>query len=307
MLQYLVILLSDDSVSYCYYDTKPKGNKLISQEDLKEGILFAMKENLNIQFVYPKEELPQEYKQIIHMIDHTDIRHISSNEKADVLVADSIEEFANYKAKEDDVVVIRCEKRELFEKKDLLLSHLNSLKRINIVIKDIETFSDNDFQTYKSVLEDISKAIESAYKQGSFVQVNILTDRMMLDKMNNCNAGDNNLTLAPNGKFYVCPAFYYDDEQAVGSLEDGINIKNAQLYKLEYAPLCRECDSYHCKRCVWMNKLTTLEVNTPSHEQCVVSHLERNAARDFLLMTNIFDKQIKEISYLDPFDVRKQW
>ncbi len=129
----------------------------------------------------------------------------------------------------------------------------------------------------------------------------------MLDSMNNCNAGENNLTLAPNGKFYICPAFYYDDEQAVGNLQEGINIKNQQLYKLEYAPLCRECDSYHCKRCVWMNKKTTLEVNTPSHEQCVVSHLERNAAREFLLRTKIFDKQIKEISYLDPFDVRKQW
>lgn len=223
------------------------------------------------------------------------------------MVTDSIEEFAKYKAKEDDVVVIRCEKRELFEKKEQLLSNLNSLKRINVVIKDIETFSDNDFQTYKSVLEDISKAVEKVYKQGSFIQVNILTDRIMLDSMNNCNAGENNLTLAPNGKFYVCPALYYDDEQAVGSLQEGINIKNAQLYKLEYAPLCRECDSYHCKRCVWMNKKTTLEVNTPSHEQCVVSHLERNAAREFLLRTNIFDKQIKEISYLDPFDVRKQW
>ncbi len=141
MLQYLVILLSDESVSYCYYDIKPKGSKLISQEDLQAGILFAMKENLNIQFVYPKEELSQEYKQIIHTIDHADIRHISSTEKADVLVANSIEEFANYKAKEDDVVVIRCEKKELFKNKEQLLLHLNSLKRINLVIKDIETFS----------------------------------------------------------------------------------------------------------------------------------------------------------------------
>ncbi|MCD7721117.1 MAG: hypothetical protein LUI09_02695 [Prevotellaceae bacterium] len=55
-----------------------------------------------------------------------------------------------------------------------------------------------------------------------------------------------------------------------------------------------------------------MEVNTPSHEQCVVAHLERNASRE--LLANIRkhgafmpEKEIKKIDYLDPFDVRKEW
>lgn len=44
----------------------------------------------------------------------------------------------------------------------------------------------------------------------------------------------------------------------------------------------RICDAWHCKRCVWQNKKTTLEVNTPSREQCVLSHIERNATRSLL-------------------------
>ena len=126
--------------------------------------------------------------------------------------------------------------------------------------------------------------------------------------MNNCNAGWKSITLAPNGKFYVCPAFYINDEKdSIGDLKEGLNIKNPQLYKLDHAPICRNCDAYQCKRCIWLNRRMTLEVNTPSHEQCVVAHLERNASR--LLLEKIRksgdflpNKEIKEIDYLDPFD-----
>lgn len=59
-------------------------------------------------------------------------------------------------------------------------------------------------------------------------------------------------------------------------------------------------------------KKTTLEVNTPSHEQCVVSHLERNTTKQWLLkqQTNqgkYKDINIKELNYLDPFEEYKNW
>jgi CXXX repeat peptide maturase len=185
--------------------------------------------------------------------------------------------------------------------------------RLNIVITDVETFTEEDFEKYKQILHTLSEHIEKAYVAGKSPQFNILTDRMMLEKMNNCGAGISNITLAPNGKFYICPAFYYENEEdCVGNLENGLDIKNPQLYKLDYAPICRHCDAYQCKRCIWLNRKTTLEVNTPSHEQCVVAHLERNASRELLenirkhgsFMPQI---EIKEIDYLDPFDVREHW
>ena len=58
MLQYLIVQLCDTSTSYCHYENPKRISQLISLEDLKAGILFAMKENLMIQFVYPDEELP---------------------------------------------------------------------------------------------------------------------------------------------------------------------------------------------------------------------------------------------------------
>ena len=68
MLQYLIIILNESSTSFCHYKVS-KNNRWIDPEDLKLGILFAMMENLMIQFVYPGENLPRGYVEIINSID----------------------------------------------------------------------------------------------------------------------------------------------------------------------------------------------------------------------------------------------
>ena len=327
MLQYLIIQLDDTSTSYCHYSNDKKESRLISIDNLKKGILFAMKENLMIQFVYPDFELPQDYKDTINTIDHSDIVSFNCKDdilknSADIIILNDWKELEANKIEEDGIYVIRISKSELFGKYLSLTNILSKVKRLNVVITDTEGFTDEDFEKYKEVLSALSKETEKLYVKGMTPQLNLLTDRMMLDKMNNCNAGDENITLAPDGKFYVCPAFYLADENedyglgkskfSIGDLENGLDVKNPQLYKLSHAPICRKCDAYQCKRCVWLNRRTTYDINTPSHEQCVVSHLERNESRE--LLTNIRKngiflpgKEIKEISYLDPFDVRKEW
>jgi len=84
------------------------------------------------------------------------------------------------------------------------------------------------------------------------------------------------------------------------------------LLRLDHGPICRHCDAYHCRRCVWLNRKTTLEVNTPSHEQCAVAHIEREAARKLLASIRdvgdfMPEVEIKLINYNDPFEVRKEW
>ena len=81
---------------------------------------------------------------------------------------------------------------------------------------------------------------------------------------------------------------------------------------MQSAPLCRRCDAYQCKRCIWLNYKTTYEVNTPSHEQCVISHIERNISRKLLQemrdsqLSFLSDIDIQEIDYLDPFDEKDE-
>jgi len=322
MLQYLIIHLDDTSVSYCHYDNSKKERNLISLDDLKAGILYAMKENLMIQMVYPNYQLPEEYEATIETIDHVKIKPFSLSTDANVVVIDSWNDLDSLKADKEIAYVLRTGKVSFFECYSRLLPILDEVSRLNVVIKDVESFTDDDFAQYKTILDEIASKVKDCYEKNHAVQLNLLTDRMMLDKMNNCNAGWESITLAPDGRFYVCPAFYLADDNedfglgkakySVGDLENGIDIKNPQLYRLDHAPLCRKCDAYQCRRCVWLNRKTTYEINTPSHEQCVVAHIERNASRDLLASIRTLgrflpDKEIKEIDYLDPFDVKEEY
>jgi len=318
MLQYLIILLDDTSTSYCHYENRCTEKNLIPVDVLKAGIRFGMMENLMIQFVYSDYELPKEYKDAIESIDHSKI--VSSLcedevlvDETDVIVCHDWAGLSQGIRLEGGCVVLRTTKADLFEKHLFLKDILSKVARLNIVITDVEKFADADFDKYKQVLHALAEHIEKLYVDGKSPQLNLLTDRMMLSQMNNCGAGDTNITLAPNGKFYVCPAFYYEDAaDCIGDLEHGLDIKNKQLYRLDHAPICSHCDAYQCKRCIWLNRKTTLEVNTPSHEQCVLAHLERNASRQLLQDirkhgTFLPEQEIKEIDYIDPFDKRDEW
>jgi len=311
MLKYLIILLDDASVSFCHYDVK-KQARLIDADTLRKGILFGMKENLTIQFVYPRRELPQELQDLVETIDHTKIMPAERCDGADVVVYGSWGRLESAAIADKSVCVVRCAKAELLGSGHDVEGILRKAARLNVVITDVDAFTDADFDAYKGVLDKWADTLKALFLEGLSPQLNVLTDRMMLDKMNNCGAGDESVTLAPDGRFYVCPAFYEEDAFSVGDIDNGLDIKNRQLYRLDHAPICRHCDAYQCRRCVWLNRKMTYEVNTPSHEQCVVAHVEREASRKLLADIRAVgeflpQQEIKEIDYLDPFETAKRW
>lgn len=310
MLTYLIVLLDDTSTSYCHYDVPAKQRRLISLDDLNAVIVWAMKENLNVQFVYPDYELPIEYLQAIDGIDHTDIKPLRSGEKADVIVLDGWDDNVPVGA----TCIIKSGFKELAEHIDVVSDWLKRLVRLNVVVADVDTFRDADIDGYNNTLLSLADSIAILYASGITPQLNLLTDRLMLNKMNNCGSGDVSIAFAPNGKFYLCPAFYYDDNsQSIGNLKGGLAICNPQLLRLDHAPICRQCDAYQCRRCVWMNKNLTMDINTPSHQQCVIAHLERNASRELLMKleklgVHISNSQpIEEMKELDPFNIVNRW
>ena len=285
-----------------------------------------MKENLSVQVVYPDYLIPTEYKKAIDAIEHYDI--VSSLcedrelcEHADVTIFHDWTSFDIYPFSNDKVYVLRTTIQDFLDRYKFLKRALHKVERLNVIFTDVENFRDINIQKYDEALSVLSSIIEECYDKGLFVQLNLLTDRLALSVMRNCNAGVDSVTLAPDGKFYVCPAFYYADENEdyglgksktdIGDIDNGLSIKNARLYTLENAHLCSLCDAYHCQRCVWLNRKLTYEVNTPSHEQCVMAHLERNQAMKLLKRLKAkgfgFDQEIKEIDYLDPFTIRREW
>jgi len=281
-------------------------------DTLKEAIVFGMKYNLMIHFVLPQYQLPNDYYDLMNTIDHICIGE-------DIIVCSTVP--ANIIC---DHLVIRLSINDFINNTQKIKSIIPNIKRLNICFVDIEEFNENDICNYRLALNEINETLIEEIKVGKIHQVNILTDRLFLDSMKNCGAGVSNITIAPNGKFYICPAFYYDEKmhidnlmnfkeieynRSVGDLSKGISIPNNHLLNLDHAPLCRKCDSYHCDRCIWLNQKLTLDNNTPSHQQCVMSHIERNASKNLANelkgLGYMIDKikDIEEIDYLDPIDI----
>lgn len=314
-LQYLVILLDDTSVAYCHANNPLTERNLMPIDTLKKAILFGMKQNLMIQYVYPCYELPEAYNEVIESIDHVKIGR-------DVQVLNSIPQTV-----EKDNLVLRLTIADFIVHQYDIAVLLPQVTRLNICLTDIDTFTDAQQGEYKKALATLNAVLVNLYKSQKQPQVNILTDRLQLTEMHNCEAGIGNITVAPNGKFYLCPAFYYDEKmcisnrmnhknkdvkRSIGDLDNGLDIPNKQLLQLDHAPLCRICDAYHCNRCIWLNDKLTWDKNTPSHQQCVIAHLERNASRNLLYeirKTHEFlqKTEIPKINYVDPFEIRKAW
>lgn len=326
MLKYLIITLDDTSTSYCHCDNSSVIPKLMDLGLLRKAVCFAMKENLSVQIVYPDYVIPMEYKEVIDTIEHYDIvssfcEDVELREHSDVIVLHDWTTMDLYTFVKDGVYVLRTCLQDFFDRYMFLKRVLQETRRLNVIFTDVQNFCDNDIDRYRNALSSLSDMIVENYDKGNFVQLNLLTDRLTLSSMRNCNAGVNSITIAPDGNFYVCPAFYYaginedygigKSKTNIGNLHTGLKILNAQLYNIENAHLCSLCDAYHCRRCVWLNREMTYEVNTPSHEQCVMAHLERNQSRTLMerLRTKgfCFDQEIKSIDYLDPFVIRREW
>lgn len=309
MLKYLVILLDDSSVSFCHYENG-KGKNVMSLDTLQKGIMFAMKNDLKIQYVLPKHYLSQEYLDLMDSMFHDNIGPIEQESLSSVIAFNGLKALSLYKDKLD------TNKRYLVRTpilgfindyavlKDVFTESIN----INIVFTDVDSFSDDLIETYQTVLNDLGTNIKDLVLKGYGVNTNLLTDRIAISEMNNCGAGDTSITLAPNGKFYPCPAFYYENDPyyEAGDIKTGLNLRNQRLFTLEGSPLCKRCDAFHCKRCCWLNKKLTFEVNIPSRQQCVMAHIERNASKNLLnefhKLGILEDKEINEINYIDPFD-----
>lgn len=308
MLKYLVILMDDISTSYCHYNVGNREKNLIPLNILKDGILFAMKNDLKIQYILPEYTLPKDYIVAMESMFHDKIGPVGQELPLSAIIIEGLQSINIDILENSKQYVIRTTVDSFFENyiviKNLFLRGIST----NLVFVDVESLTEEKITTYRTILSELVDIVETSILNGQNINTNLITDRIALDNMNNCGAGDTSITLAPNGKFYPCPAFYYDDNQCyiIGDIGNGLEIKNYTLYKLEYAPLCKRCDAYQCKRCVWLNKKLTCEINTPSRQQCVMSHLEREAGADLLDRFHkhniLLNKTIEKIDYIDPFD-----
>ncbi len=316
MLKYAIIIIDDCSVSICSYDNR-QNRRPIDENALLSSVKWAMKENLEIQFVYPNYTLDDSLLDIVESVSHINIMSIKCpyKEHADILIIDGVNDISNESYDDKYSYLIRINYEELSVAVNALKTVAYLPKRINFIIKNRPLLKECHFEEYEDSLLSLADLIlNRAIEYNEFIQTNLITDRLFLNTMNNCNAGDETISIAPDGNFYICPAFYYENAPACGSVNSGLSIVNKQLYQLDHAPICLHCDAFHCTRCVWQNLRHTLEVNTPSKGQCCSSYLERRASVYLLnklqennIVIEGMASELSDISYLDPLENKRNW
>lgn len=312
MYKQMYFLLSDDSVVYCNYKNNNK-NRLMTEETLIKGLKYARDNFFQPIMVHNKDSKKAIYEtsnlELREELEASDIIHIRSfanemdsyNESRDILVFDVQNALKlNFVLKNCILIV---ENDEINGLDEVIKELLHKVKRINLRINYKDGF---DLAAYQVVLHNIAEELLAYFMKEDAKEINVLTDRIFLKEMDNCCAGERNFCLAPDDKFYICPAFYYAKESDVSLGEGGKCFGAASMVNYEKAFVCQKCDAYQCNRCVFDNKIRTGEYNVPGGLQCKKAHIEREETRQFLVKLKANgrcpNKQINILDYEEPFD-----
>jgi CXXX repeat peptide maturase len=317
--KYALVILENGAVPFCHYEN-PHFHSSTESQWMPAGLLagivrHARKKQISLTFLLGKTRPPANLERLIDSIDHAKIVPLTLQQRYPdgILVLDAGEasSFPELSHSLDRNIILRVGKNSLKKCNDLFQALAGKFKRLSIHLIGVEYFTPDDFAAYEKELRKMRAALGQLYRDGQAVEVNILTDRIMLTSMRNCDAGVKHFAVAPNGKCYICPAFYYDDEDTfIGAFDDknGFPAKRIAGVDLPSGPLCTRCDAFHCKRCVYLNKKTTLELNVPSEQQCTVAHIEREASRQLLTDLGSVEPfrrmpRIAELNYRDPLEL----
>ena len=283
-ISHVFVLLSPASRSFCYYSTPTDtigNNAFIPEPAFLEIIALADEKKIALTFVYGDTPPPFSYDQTISSSGYARIVPYRLAEKYPNAVTILDDKDFHCLLKDNPAtlagnVILRCGIDHI-DKLPRIIHHLAGVvRRINCILLDYERYTEDAYTRYIGILAEIDNVLLHEYRNNNPVEISIASDLLGLTQMRDCSAGVTHLTLAPDGLFYICPAFYCDSTGNTADLSKTLSaLDNPRLLKIENAPLCVSCECYHCKRCAYLNKKMTLEINIPSKQQCVLSHCER--------------------------------
>jgi CXXX repeat peptide maturase len=311
---HLLVLLEQGAVPFCSYENphfySAAAPRWIPEPLLADAVALARRQDLALTFLFGKTRPPARLERLLESVAHSKIVPAALERDYPgaivVLDADAREDFSALHDSLDRNLILRLARPK--GAAQLVETLLGKFRRLSLHFTAVEYFTEADTAIHEEELSRIAKLLAAAYRSGGGPEVNVLSDRLMLKTMRNCGAGVDHLTLAPNGRLYICPGFYHDDETA--AVADFDNKKAPDVLpalELRRAPLCSRCDAFHCKRCIYLNAKTTLEFKVPSEQQCAVAHVEREASRRLLVELGQIEPfrrmpRIPELMYRDPLE-----
>ncbi len=310
----MLVILEQGAVPFCSYENPhfhtPGEPRWIATDLLTRFARLAKRNAVSATVLFGRNRPPAALERLIDSIEHSKIVPLELErtypEAIVVVDADERERFGELHDSLERNMILRVHKAKGVS--GLVEALLGKFRRLSLHLTNTEYFTQADYAVYEDELGRIAKVLGAHYRNGGAAELNVLSDRMMLKEMRNCGAGADHITLAPNGRLYICPAFYHDDAASfVGAFDDKKPPNRLQAVELNRAPLCSRCDAFHCKRCIFLNRKTTAELNVPSEQQCAVAHIEREASRRLLTDLGALEPfrrmpRIPELPYKDPLE-----
>lgn len=311
-------LLSNNHVSCCMgiNNVEIPEERKMSEKAIIEGLKYAEQHFYKPVFIHSKtgdtivdHEKFNEFK-ILHMVpvEFYEMAKQCYNDVIPIISSDNIRMIGEF---ESDNVIFNISANRIANLYNDIAILWGKVKRININILNLD--KNFDLEEYrKQLLRLKTLLVKAACETRTFnAEINVLTDILLLNRHENCRAGDTSITLGPDEKFYICPAFFRDnEEESIGILKnEDLFLKNAHLYKQEYFPICQMCDAYHCPNCVYHNKKYTTEVNVSSAIQCQKSWIERSISKlieDELGNEFHFLHKLEALDVNDPIDMLRK-
>jgi len=271
--RYLYFITSSDSVTHCGYLSSGLGSEMMADDVLLRGLRFSRDHFYRPVVLHsvtgPRTAVPEDYDPIhIARAGAPNLREgdmiVYENEVGEPLAADT--------------AVLVLDREQVSRCAALVMKLWEKTRRVNLIWREVGRFSEMDLAEYEKQLQVLTSALLASEDGYTRRELNVLTDRLYLDRPRDCRAG-NSLALAPNGRLYLCPAFYFrDPELSIGTLEEGADPGRLEASDRRKCSMCQDCGAFQCRRCLYDNLMHTGQVNVPSESQCVASHLELRTA-----------------------------
>ena len=265
--KYLFFIIHNNMIPHCMYDTDDL-NYEMKEDVFKEGLKYAHDNNMIPVFLGdPGDLLCRKEANKVHILISNEKGYVARNEVEEVIPVIDTHDFYEPSFAESCILLIY--KDNIVRLKEYVdqLYRSERCRRINIIKKDLFNWDDTDLNEYDCVLQDLY-----SWSQNSSISINIFD---YLEERTFCDAGRNEFTLAPNGNFYICPGYYFNDKNnTIGNLSTGIRVLDQELFEIQKSKKCLQCDAKQCIRCSFINYKKTKMINVPASIQCNVSELE---------------------------------
>lgn len=311
MLRTLDILLDDGFPSHCYYHHAHgmRNTHALSIEDLRYALDFSRANDVSLRVMYGNANPEQQVRKLLDCVAHESVVRLNveaceAPRKTVVFTVNASDEPIVLPAHSIKRAILRCAAENFSKLPAATERFLSEGIRVDIRVLDLGSLKSWQVESYRAATREIGDVVLRLFREGKAPRVSSLTD-YFLEENHGCGAGSERVSLAPDGKLYICPGFYANPSLGIGSvgtLRSGICIPDGHLLEQRYSPICRMCETGHCPRCPYLNRLYTEEMNIPSEQQCVVSHVERDIS--FRLYETLREENIVgTITGLSPVDV----